>query len=1089
MQKVIHLGHNRSAREVIKCAIEENVQGIAISSYQGGHMEYFRYLIDLLKENDATHIRVFGGGGGTITPKEIEELHQYGVSFIFSADSGQKIGFQGMIDMVMKACDYNIIDDNTTLDIDRLDKKHISDLPTILSACQVSSFLPKINAKLQLLEDKNQDKSIPVVGFTGTGGSGKSSLIDELMRRFVYSFKNIHIALLCIDPTRSYTGGSLLGDRLRINQSFHSRVYMRSVATRKSGSIDKTIISNMIRILKKVGFDLIIVESQGIGQGDMEIIEYVNIPIYVMTSEYGAPTQLEKINMLDHARFIVLNKYEKQNSIDALRDIRKQIQRNRLDFDHPLEDMPVYPTQASLFGDEGTNVFFETLLKELKWSLPQQKAAYNQTQYSHMIISPKRSHYLGKIVDTIEKYGQITEQQKEIIRQWDTLSQSKAILEQSDQPISKDVLNIIDKQINKLKLDIHPNSIALLQQWQKHKQNYLINKCLPSKKSEQDSENQSLRFVSISGISIPRISLPNDNYKEQTFSFMRKENLPGYFPYTAGLFPLRNRAELPTRMFAGEGTPERTNRRFHYLTQNENVFRLSSAFDSVTLYGENPQLLPDIYGKIGNSGVNIAHLDDMKKLYSGFRLTSSNTSVSMTINGPAPIILAMFFNTAIDQEVEYHLHQIGQWEKTEQKIKAYFENLDVPKPVYNGKLPKNHNGFGLGLLGISGDRIISSETYQNIKMNVLNRIRGTVQADILKEDMAQNTCIFSLPFSIKLMGDVQEYFYKNNINKYYSISVSGYHIAEAGANPITQMALTLANGFTYIEYFLHRGLPIDSFCKNLSFFFSNALDVEYTVIGRVARRIWSIALKYLYGANDRSQMLKYHIQTSGRSLHAQEYQFNDIRTTLEALMAIYDQCNSLHTNAADEAITTPTETSVRRAMAIQHIINHELGSTKNENFYQGSYFLSELTDLVEKAILKEFRKIDYRGGIFGAIETMYPRAKIQDESMKYEMLKQSGKMPIIGVNTFIDDKNTNSFNDEVELIRSTEDEKKAQIHSLKLFQTINQTQTQKSLEQLSNESVHRSNLFEKLMDIVKVASLGEITNQLYCIGGCYRRNV
>lgn len=1099
--EVIHLGHNRSVQEIVDCAIQEDVQGIAISSYQGGHMEYFKYMVDLLKEREAGHINVFGGGGGVIVEDEIEELHQYGVARIFSVEDGSKMGLQGMINYMLETCDFD------TADLESINAKKILERDTKTLARCISALENEheeiirfekdklFDAKGNLITAAKNGHPIPLVGITGTGGAGKSSLTDELVRRFLTEFEDIHIAIISIDPSKVRTGGALLGDRIRMNSLDPDRVFMRSLATRASNRATSRSVKGAIEIARTAGFDLVIVETSGIGQSDTEIVDISDIPLYVMTSEYGAATQLEKINMLDLAELVVLNKFEKKGSLDALRDVRKQIKRNRGEWDRKVEDMPVYPTIAAQFNDKGVNHLFKALVDkinahyELKWETriytDPEPAEDIQTQ---AIIPGKRQRYLSEISESIRDYHSWAEEQVEIASK---LDQVQGTMEQIDR-WDPDEKKVLDEKLKKMRehwlSSLDSQCKKILEGWDKLYEEYRQDH-VEVQVRNKSFKNEMFR-ESLSGLKIPRVALPKTKHQGERLKFALKENLPGYYPFTAGVFPFKREGEDPTRMFAGEGTPERTNKRFHYLSEGMPAARLSTAFDSVTLYGEDPDHRPDIYGKIGNSGVSICTLDDMKKLYSGFELTSPKTSVSMTINGPAPMILAMFMNTAIDQEVERYLQKQGKWEEAQKKIDNYFSKKEVPKPEYKGELPATNDRFGLGLLGISGDRLVDTDTYNKIKEKALNVVRGTVQADILKEDQAQNTCIFSTEFALKMMGDIQQYFTDHNVQNYYSVSISGYHIAEAGANPITQAAFTLANGFTYVEYYLSRGMDVDDFAHNLSFFFSNGLDPEYAVIGRVARRIWAVAMNEKYGASERSQKLKYHIQTSGRSLHAQEIQFNDIRTTLQALLAIYDNCNSLHTNAYDEAITTPTEESVRRALAIQLIINKEMGTAKNENINQGSYFIEEMTDLVEEAILSEFDRLTERGGVLGAMENMYQRGKIQDESLYYESQKHSGELPIIGVNTFKSDEVKSGEEErEIDLIRSTNEEKEQQIESLNAFWERNKEDSQEAIARLKEVARNNGNIFEELMETVKVASLGQISNALYEVGGQYRRNM
>ncbi|MBO6524142.1 MAG: methylmalonyl-CoA mutase family protein [Balneolaceae bacterium] len=1095
--EVIHLGHNRSVHEIVNCAIQEDVQGIAISSYQGGHVEYFKYMIELLRENGADHIKVFGGGGGVIVQDEIDDLHASGVTRIFSVEDGSKMGLQGMINFMLKECDFDpvLVGD---FDSDKIKQREPKVLAKGISALENnrSELLSFDNGKLLNSNGKilstDSKRDIPLLGITGTGGAGKSSLTDEIVRRFLTEFENLTIGIISVDPSRLKTGGALLGDRIRMNSIDTERVFMRSLATRASNRSTSAALEAVIELYKVAGFDLIIVETSGIGQSGTEIVDLTDIPMYVMTSEYGASTQLEKINMLDLADLVVLNKFEKKGSQDALRDIRKQMLRNAGQWHAKPEEMPVYPTIAAQFNDEGVNRLFKAIVDKIndKYSLSWETSIYTNSEPSEdiqaqAIIPGKRVRYLSEISETIRNYHQWVDQQVEIASKWDEIEGAIAQLKDTGNA-NGEVIKSLEPLQKRWEDELDRTPKAILEGWDELTERYQ-GESFDIKIRDKVIKNELYR-ESLSGLKIPRVAVPKVKHSGERLRFALKENLPGYFPYTAGVFPFKREGEDPTRMFAGEGTPERTNKRFHFVSEGLPAARLSTAFDSVTLYGEDPGFRPDIYGKIGNSGVSICSLDDMKKLYSGFELTAPTTSVSMTINGPAPMILAMFMNTVIDQEVERYLKAEGKWEEAQKKIEAYFKERGVPVPQYSNEIPKGNDGFGLGLLGITGDQLVDAEVYQKIKANALAVARGTVQADILKEDQAQNTCIFSTEFALKMMGDMQEYFTQHKVRNYYSVSISGYHIAEAGANPITQAAFTLANGFTYVEYYLARGLSIDDFAHNLSFFFSNGLDPEYAVIGRVARRIWAISMKNKYDANDRSQKLKYHIQTSGRSLHAQEIQFNDIRTTLQALLAIYDNCNSLHTNAYDEAITTPTEESVRRALAIQMIINKELGTAKNENINQGSFFVDELTDLVEEAILTEFDRITERGGVLGAMESMYQRGKIQGESLYYESQKHSGELPIIGVNTFFG-KESEEENKPIELIRSTEEEKKQQITNLEAFWKRNESDREEAIDRLKTVARENGNLFEELMETVKVASLGQISHALYEVGGQYRRNM
>ncbi|MUK89624.1 methylmalonyl-CoA mutase [Ornithinibacillus sp. L9] len=1039
--EVIHLGHNRSVEEVVHAAIQEDVQGIAISSYQGGHVEYFKYMIDLLKELGADHIRVYGGGGGVIIPREIKELHAYGVSRIFSPDDGREFGLQGMINQMLEECDF-IPPLQVTRDMDKLkegDRQTIGRFITYMENDEVDEAEKK--SVLDTLQEKG-NTNIPVLGITGTGGAGKSSLTDELIRRFIHEIPDKKIAIISIDPTKRKTGGALLGDRIRMNAIFTDRVYMRSLATRDSRSELSKAIQDVITVVRASGFDFIIVETSGIGQGDAAITDVTDLSMYVMTAEFGAPTQLEKIDMIDYADFIVINKFEQKGSEDALNQVRKQYERSHMLFHQDKEKFPVFGTIASQFNDAGTNALFASLVdilnEKYNWNENVDFDRNTISQKQNLIITNERRHYLREIATHVCNYHKEAKKQSGIARKLYQLHGAKEALEDHD------VVRIIDEKIGSYEEELDPKAKKLLDSWDKTKEAYAqetMTFSVRDKEIEMDIVTESL-----AGLKIPKVAFPKYTDWGERLLWLLKENVPGAFPFTAGVFPFKRKGEDPTRQFAGEGTPERTNRRFHYLSKNEDAKRLSTAFDSVTLYGEDPAYRPDIYGKIGESGVNICTLEDMKKLYDGFDLTDPKTSVSMTINGPAPIILAMFFNTAIDQ-------QLTKFKETE------------------GREP-------------------SPEEYEKIKADTLGVVRGTVQADILKEDQGQNTCIFSTEFALRMMGDIQQYFIDQNVRNYYSVSISGYHIAEAGANPITQLAFTLANGFTYVEYYLSRGMDINKFAPNLSFFFSNGLDPEYTVIGRVARRIWAITMRDKYGANERSQKLKYHIQTSGRSLHAQEIDFNDIRTTLQALIAIQDNTNSLHTNAYDEAITTPTEESVRRAMAIQMIINREFGLTKNENSLQGSFIIDELTDLVEEAVLQEFERINDRGGVLGAMERQYQRGKIQEESLYYEGKKHSGELPIIGVNTYLNPNPPSEEEiDSMELARATKEEKEHQISELHKFQHKNKEQIDEALHRLKRVAASGGNIFEELMETVKVASLGQITNALYEVGGQYRRNM
>ncbi|MCS6965744.1 MAG: methylmalonyl-CoA mutase family protein [Candidatus Kapabacteria bacterium] len=1081
--EVIHLGHNRSAREIVEAAIQEYSQGVAVTSYQGGHMEFFTYMYDLLRERGAGHIKVFGGGGGTILPSEIQELHRYGIARIYHPDDGRIMGLQGMINDVLQKCDFL---PPLTYNGDLLSFVLQGDPLAVAQAITLVEEYPEQAPDfLQELRRHLPPRCIPVLGITGTGGSGKSSLTDELVRRFLLDYPNKRVAILSVDPSKRRSGGALLGDRIRINMATHPRIYMRSFATREANVALNRNVRAAIDIVKAAGVDLVIVETAGIGQSDTSVVDIADVTLYVMTPDYGAPSQLEKIDMIDYADLIAINKFDRFGAQDALRDVRKQYQRSHGLWGQPLENMPVVGTIASQFNDPGVNALYALLIRtiaekvKLDWR-PHLDLRYELTRKIE-IIPPNRRGYLGEIAETVEQYNRFVEEQATLASR---LYQLHGALEHARQKGHE--TGELEREFAELWEQLDPQCRHILQTWEEKLQRY---RQPEFSYMVRGSEIRVPNFTeSLSHLKIPKIASPRYRDWGDILRWALQENFPGEFPYTAGVYPFKRQSEDPTRMFAGEGTPERTNRRFHYLSHGMPAARLSTAFDSVTLYGEDPDHRPDIYGKVGNSGVSIATVDDAKKLYSGFDLCAPNTSVSMTINGPAPMILAMFFNAAIDQQCEKHILQEGLREEVERRIEEMYATKGLPRPVYQGELPEGHNGLGLLLLGVSGDEVLPREVYENIKAETLRVVRGTVQADILKEDQAQNTCIFSTEFALRLMGDVQEYFVRKRIRNFYSVSISGYHIAEAGANPITQLALTLANAFTYAEYFLSRGMHIDEFAPNLSFFFSNGMDPEYTVIGRVARRIWAKVIRYKYGGNERSQMLKYHIQTSGRSLHAQEIAFNDIRTTLQALYAIADNCNSLHTNAYDEAITTPTEESVRRAVAIQLIINKELGLTKNENPWQGSFFIEQLTDAVEQAVLEEFRRLNERGGVLGAMELMYQRAKIQEESLHYEQLKHSGELPIIGVNTFLDKHGSPTIVPE-KVVRSTQEEKEQQIANLRAFWQRNAERAPAALERVRQAAIRGENVFEELMEAVKVCSLGQLTHALYEVGGQYRRNM
>ncbi len=1161
--EVIHLGHNRSVEDVVRAALHEDADAIALSSYQGGHVEYFKYMVDMLRERGAGHIRVFGGGGGTITPEEIRELEAYGVERIYHPNDGMKMGLVEMIeDVVKRAADAR---DTSARKTSREHAQPAMDdeigIGRVLSAIEdgvySESELAHLRKQWQLAGGKT-----PVIGITGTGGAGKSSVTDELLNRFLAHFPKMRIAVISVDPTRRRSGGALLGDRIRMNSLRSHRVYMRSMATRRQNVATNAVLKDCIGFLKGLDYDLVIVETAGIGQSDSEIVDLVDFPMYVMTSDYGAASQLEKIDMVDFAELIVLNKYDKRGAEDALRDVRKQWKRNRVAFKTADADVPVYPTIASQFNDPGISWMFANLCRLLreklhlpadKW-IPHLDTTLKEPRAT-VLIPGARARYLAEIAEQGRAINSGIDKQAEAADRAQAFWQ--ALHEVGDASLPRQLALYDDEALlpsphgrgtegeghsgGALSNAPHPNpapegrgaqgpdrtlltlrqryndavqalsseSLKLLREWPARL------KSITDEVTEYEVRGKVIKVAnyrdSLSHQKIPKIAAPTYKSWGELLTFLGKENLPGSYPYTGGVYPYRRTGEDPIRMFAGEGTPERTNRRFHYLSVGQPAVRLSTAFDSVTLYGEDPAPRPDIYGKIGNSGVNIPTLDDMKKLYSGFDLCAPTTSVSMTINGPAPMILAMFMNTAIDQQIEKYLRaDDARWADAQKKIDAFFAGK--PRSIYFGELPPSNNGLGLALLGITGDQLVDADTYARIKGETLRSVRGTVQADILKEDQAQNTCIFSTEFALRMMGDIQQYFVDQKVRNFYSVSISGYHIAEAGANPISQLAFTLSNGFTIVEYYLARGMKIDDFAPNLSFFFSNGMDPEYTVIGRVARRIWARAMRERYGADARSQMMKYHIQTSGRSLHAQEIQFNDIRTTLQALYALFDNCNSLHTNAYDEAITTPTEESVRRAVAIQMIINKELGLNFCENPWQGSFIVDKLTDIVEEAVYKEFEAISDRGGVLGAMDTMYQRGKIQEESMYYEHKKHDGSLPLVGVNTFLPKEHAGEIATEIELIRSTEEEKGQQIANVAGWQKSRNVlapagETEHAhvaasdeepepdahdghgLAYLQKAARERRNVFEALIEAVKTHSLGQISHALYDVGGEYRRNM
>ena len=1163
--EVIHLGHDRSVEEVVNTAIQEDVNAIAMTSYQGGHNEYFKYMYDLLQEKGASQIKIFGGGGGVILPEEIKYLMDYGIARIYSPDDGRELGLQGMINDMIAQCDFatpKLVQNKAKDSLKNLLQK--KDINTIARLISIAENRPEEYLEIfkELSVEPIEKGNSPVLGITGTGGAGKSSLVDELVRRFLTDFPKKTLAIVSVDPSKRKTGGALLGDRIRMNAIKNNRVYMRSLATRQSNLALSKHVSDAIAILQAAAYDLIILETSGIGQSDTEITDHSDISLYVMTPEYGAATQLEKIDMLDFADLIALNKFDKRGALDALRDVKKQYFRNHNLWETPMDDLPVYGTIASQFNDPGMNSLYRAIIDQISsknntvWkSSFEITAAMSEKQF---IIPPNRTRYLSEITETNRNYGQTAVTQKEIAQKLfgifqticsvanlnssvsssavenDLLNEnglnedkilqsvlnedttviasetkqshdetSTVIASEAKQSLPKNpnvntsetkqspnenvqFLNLLFKEFARVKMDLDPHHWGTILNWQEKKQRYKDE--IYTFKVRDKKINIKTHTTSLSHLEIPKIALPKYEAWGDILYWVLTENVPGEFPYAAGIYPFKRTGEDPTRMFAGEGGPERTNRRFHYVSFGLPAKRLSTAFDSVTLYGADPHIRPDIYGKIGNAGVSICCLDDAKKLYSGFELTNPMTSVSMTINGPAPMLLGFFMNTAIDQECEKYIIAQGLGKDIAQKIAQIYKEKGVARPAYQGELPEGNNGLGLMLLGVTGDEVLSKEVYEQIKYDTIAKVRGTVQADILKEDQAQNTCIFSTEFALRLMGDVQEYFISHHIRNFYSVSISGYHIAEAGANPISQLAFTLSNGFTYVEYYLSRGMDINKFGPNLSFFFSNGIDPEYSVIGRVARKIWAKAMKLKYGANARAQMLKYHIQTSGRSLHAQEIDFNDIRTTLQALYAIYDNCNSLHTNAYDEAITTPTEESVRRAMAIQLIINKELGLAKNENPIQGAFIIEELTDLVEEAIYIEYDRITERGGVLGAMETMYQRSKIQEESLYYETLKHTGEFPIIGVNTFLSSKGSPT-EIPLEVIRATETEKKYQIEVVENLHKGNAKRVEKQLQLLQEKAVQNKNIFAQLMEATKVCSLGEITHALFHVGGQYRRNM
>jgi methylmalonyl-CoA mutase len=1086
--EIIHLGHDRSVQEIVDCAIQEDANAIAITSYQGGHNEYFKYMYDLLKERGCGHIKIFGGGGGTILPSEIEDLHNYGIARIYHPDDGRTLGLQGMINDVLKQSDYatgaNLKDEAKHLK----DQDHKS-IAKLISAAE--NFNVESKAVLDPIRAEAKTSKTPVIGITGTGGAGKSSLVDELVRRFLLDFPDKKIGIVSVDPSKRKTGGALLGDRIRMNSIKNSRVYMRSLATRQSNLALSKYVQDAIDILKISGFDLVIIETAGIGQSDTEIIEHSNMSLYIMTPEFGAASQLEKIDMLEFADIVAINKFDKRGALDAIRDVKKQYKRNHNLWEIKDEDIPVYGTIASQFNDPGTNTLYKALMDKLVektgTNLKSNFKMTNEMSEKIYIIPPNRTRYLSEISEASRTYDKWTNDQATIAIKLQSIRNTIATLTVSKIDDKDRIIKTLEEQSEIIRLDLDPRNLKTVETFDDKKKQYQ-NEYYIFKVRDKEIKIKT-HYESLSHSQIPKVSVPKYSGWGDILKWSLRENFPGEFPYTSGIYPFKREGEDPTRMFAGEGGPERTNKRFHYVSKGLPAARLSTAFDSVTLYGNDPDHRPDIYGKVGNSGVSVCCLDDAKKLYSGFNLADPKTSVSMTINGPAATIAAFFMNAAIDQQCELYIKEHKLEKEVEKKINDLYKAKGTKRPKYNlDELPEGNNGLGLMLLGVTGDMVLPKDVYEKIKTDTLAQVRGTVQADILKEDQAQNTCIFSTEFSLRVMGDVQQYFIDKNVRNFYSVSISGYHIAEAGANPISQLAFTLSNGFTFVEYYLSRGMDINDFAPNLSFFFSNGIDPEYSVIGRVSRRIWAKAMKQKYGANERSQMLKYHIQTSGRSLHAQEIDFNDIRTTLQALYAIYDNCNSLHTNAYDEAITTPTEESVRRAMAIQLIINRELGLAKNENPLQGAFIIEELTDLVEEAVLTEFDRITERGGVLGAMETMYQRSKIQEESLYYETLKHNGEYPLIGVNTFLSSKGSPTVLPR-EVIRSTTEEKEDQINTRNNLWETHKDKSEAILKELQRAAIQNENLFNGLMEAVKYCSLGQITNALFEVGGQYRRNM
>ena len=1086
--EVIHLGHDRSAAEIVAAAVQEDAHAVAITSYQGGHMEFFSFVRRLLDEAGAPHVKIFGGGGGTILPEESEELARRGITRIYGPDDGRELGLQGMIDDLLSRADEarpGAVD----LSVDGLTHAGQSTQtarptragwPTLARAITAAEDDPRAHEALLASARERAKESLAItVGITGTGGSGKSSLIDEVVLRYLADFPDRTLAIVSVDPSRRRSGGALLGDRIRMNAVDDDRVFMRSLATRQPNLALSPHVADTLALVRAAGYDLVILETSGIGQSDTEIIDHSDLSVYVMTPEFGAPSQLEKIDMLDFADLIAVNKADRRGADDALRDVRKQVRRNRSAFAASDEALGVIATVASHFNDPGTNAFYKRLMAEIdartqldfasRVALPVDGAAADP------LIPRNRTRYLSKITEVARSYNVRVEEQA-------TTAEALQALTVTGERFGED----LSEAISSVRGALDADAADVLDGWEERADRYRQDEVTYEVRDRPVTVDAAAR--SLSGTKIPKVAYPRLRGWADRVRWGLQENAPGHFPFTAGVYPFRRMGEDPTRMFAGEGGPEQTNRRFHYIAAGAPATRLSTAFDSVTLYGHDPDRRPDIYGKVGNSGVSVSSLDDAKKLYSGFDLVEPSTSVSMTINGPAPMILAFFLNAAIDQQCERYIEAVGLGAEVEERIDVIYRELGAPRPAYHGPLPDGHDGLGLRLLGVTGDQVLPAEIYAEIKDRVLRTVRGTVQADILKEDQAQNTCIFSTEFALRMQGDIQQYFIDNGVRNFYSVSISGYLMAEAGANPISQLAFTLANGFTFVEYFKARGMAVDDFAPNLSFFFSNGLDAEYAVIGRVARRIWAKTMRDLYGADERSQKLKYHIQTSGRSLHAQEIGFNDIRTTLQALYALYDSANSLHTNAYDEAITTPTEESVRRALAIQLIINKELGLNQNENPLQGSFIIEELTDLVEASVLDEFDRLDDRGGVLGAMETMYQRSKIQEESLLYERMKSSGELPIVGVNTFLSAEGS-PFVIPEEIIRSTDDDKDRLIRDVEGLRERNKAAAAEAIDRLQRTAIDGENTFDALMEATKVCSLGQLAQGLYAVGGRYRRNM